>query len=417
MSEIPNFDGGSVSKLVNYFEGRSQVQAGLGGRYYLNVGFSPTEIIKFGIVKDYSPNFTHHAIFTTKLKGAFRVDLEGVDCAVQLNTGPNKFKGRVLYCGDLSDYAGITEEDALVSWREHEPFTNLTPGVKVEDIFNVHPYSDHSVVFVTKKGTVGHERQVSAATMSDAFLGEDSVLISTHSFDEGLGVKNDRCLIGVSCVGEDKPPYTAYLVKEGALTETVTIPTHDYSVVPDRSPKVAFLNQNNTKLVVARFGSPTLKEYDIGSDIKKFINTDKQMVFRILPPARGSNWRHVIFYGAHNSSSSSEICAGKCVLTMREGRKLQCIDGNQNFTTGIYDTPPKEVYLIGNFLIINQGDKWMVQVVFSARKFVQLVKAPTRCGNCGPCDAYFGGTTYGPKSLDRHGTSIECKSYRPAYMK
>lgn len=75
MSEIPNFDGGSVSKLVNYFEGRSQVQAGLGGRYYLNVGFSPTEIIKFGIVKDYSPNFTHHAIFTTKLKGAFRVDV------------------------------------------------------------------------------------------------------------------------------------------------------------------------------------------------------------------------------------------------------------------------------------------------------------------------------------------------------
>lgn len=41
---------------------------------------------------------------------------------------------------------------------------------------------------MTKKGTVGHERQVSAATMSDAFLGEDSVLISTHSFDEGVGV-------------------------------------------------------------------------------------------------------------------------------------------------------------------------------------------------------------------------------------
>lgn len=60
---------------------------------------------------------------------------------------------------------------------------------------------------MTKKGTVGHERQVSAATMSDAFLGEDSVLISTHSFDEGLGVKNDRCLIGVSCVGEVRIPY------------------------------------------------------------------------------------------------------------------------------------------------------------------------------------------------------------------
>ncbi|OXA38351.1 hypothetical protein Fcan01_26863 [Folsomia candida] len=225
------------------------------------------------------------------------------------------------------------------------------------------------------------------------------------------------CKVILNHYHRDKPPYTAYLVKEGALTGTLTIPTQDYSIVPDRSPKVAFLNQNNTKLVVARFGSPTLKEYDIDSDIKKFINTDKQMVFRILPPARGSNWRHVIFYGAHNSSSSSEICAGKCVLTMREGRKLQCIDGNQNFTTGIYDTPPKEVYLIGNFLIINQGDKWMVQVVFSARKFVQLVKAPTPCGNCATCDAYFGGTTYGPKSLDRHGTSIECKSYRPAYMK